>query len=48
MTKISLNIFKILLAISLAIAFDGSSGGIIRLVNVTKDGFKRDVCKFSE
>lgn len=30
------------LAISLAMARDGSSGGCIRLVNIHKDGFKRE------
>jgi 20S proteasome subunit beta 1 len=29
-------------AISLAIARDGSSGGVIRTVTITKDGVKRD------
>jgi hypothetical protein len=29
-------------------AFDGSSGGMIRLVNVTKEGFNREIVRFDE
>jgi 20S proteasome subunit beta 1 len=33
-------------AVSLAIARDGSSGGGVRLMNITKDGFKRDIVNY--
>ncbi len=33
-------------AVSLAIARDGSSGGGVRLMNITKDGFKREIVNY--
>jgi len=35
-------------AVSLAIHRDNSSGGLIRLLDITKDGYTRDVVKFNE
>lgn len=33
-------------AVSLAIARDGSSGGGVRLMNITKDGYKREIVNY--
>ena len=35
-------------ALSLAMYRDNSSGGIIRLVDINKDGYQRDVVKFDD
>ncbi len=35
-------------SVALAIHRDNSSGGIIRLLDITKDGYTRDVVKFDE
>jgi 20S proteasome subunit beta 1 len=36
------------LAVSLAMARDGSSGGVIRLVNITKDKEQREFVSYNQ
>lgn len=35
-------------AVSLAIARDGSSGGGVRLMNITKEGYKREIVNYDQ